>query len=403
MSQSEFFTRLVADLLGNDFLDRRLGQEVVLVDVGPEATAPLLTWADLNDLLVTRRPLAPQLRLYRQGTQVPVDSYAHVQGEGATRREIIQPDQLYAAMRDGASLILDAVNTLHPSVGAAAEDLMRFVRESVQANLYVTWGTSQGFDTHWDDHDTFIVQVMGSKQWTVHGPGRPFPMKRDVSHEHTYPDTVVWEGVLGAGQVLHVPRGWWHTVRGAGEMSVHLTFGFTRRTGLDWAEWVVEQLRHHELFRKDLPRFASPSEQQAHQDVLRAYLDKTLEDSPLATYFTHRDKLFPRRYCLSFPFPVTFTLPEDSTAIEFTPILEPEISEQERKVALSTAGKTFTFASVLTPLLRALDSKRRLSCGDLRQLSGLDDATFALALEILFEQHLVTIAAKPSTDNIPDH
>lgn len=63
---------------------------------------------------------------------------------------------------------------------------------------------------HWDDHATFIVPIYGTKAWTVPGPGRPHPMKTDTDHNHTAPEPVAWEGVLKAGQILHVPRGWWH-------------------------------------------------------------------------------------------------------------------------------------------------------------------------------------------------
>lgn len=270
-------------------------------------------------------------------------------------------------------------------MGAAAEDLVRFVREPVQVNLYVTWGTSQGFATHWDDHDVFVVQVMGSKHWRVHA----FPMKRDVTHDHTCPDTIVWDRVIDAGQVLHVPRGWWHGVRGAGDVSVHLTFGFARRTGIDWAEWIVEQLRHRELFRQELPRFAPAEATQAHEEALRAGLREVLASSSLDGYFAHRDELAPRRHRFCLPLAVDFRMPDEFTPVEFTPLF-PHISEDGDRVILSTARKRFVFAQILTPLLNALAQHRALPCADLRQVSGLDDKTFQLALELLIEQQLVT-------------
>lgn len=394
MRSTYLFTRTVAGSLPADFLDARLGQQVVLADVGRDATASLLTWDDLNDILATRALLAPRLRLSRRGTELPVESYARVAGEGGERREVIQADELFAALRDGATLIVDAMESLHDPVAAAAEDLVRFVREPVQANLYATWGTSQGFNAHWDDHDTFIVQVRGSKHWTVHGPGRPFPMRRDVVHDHSCPDAVVWEGVLGEGQVLHVPRGWWHEVRGAGDVSIHLTFGFGRRTGVDWGDWVLDRLRHHEVFRRDLPRFAGHPARRAHERALRACLDEVLAASSLEAFFRHRDELVPRRNRFSLPWPVSFSTPGDSETVEFTPVFAPRVEEHDGRIALAAGRKTYTFAPVLGALLHALVAQRQLSCGELRQRSGLDADTFSAALEILVEQHLVTIARR---------
>ena len=77
----------------------------------------------------------------------------------------------YAQLRQGASLVLDGIDRIHPPIRAAADDLMRLVHERVQVNLYLIWGDSHGFNTHWDDHDTFIVQVAGTKHWQVHGQG----------------------------------------------------------------------------------------------------------------------------------------------------------------------------------------------------------------------------------------
>lgn len=401
MVSSGFFTDRVASALGDDFRSRRLGRDVVVADVGAAATQPLLTWGDLNEILATRPVRPPQLRLFHHGKQVPVASYM-----GGTNsdngRELIEPDKLYAALRDGASLILDQMETLHPPVVAATEDLMWWLHETAQANLYLTWGTSSGFGAHWDDHDVFVVQVMGQKHWSVHGPSRRFPLdKEDAEAGDPCPDTVVWEGLLRAGQVLHVPRGWWHMVRGVGEASAHLTFGVVRRTGVDWAEWILEQLHEHEIFRQDLPRFAPAEARAKHEELMRACLERVLASTSLDAFFTAEDGSAPRaqRFCL--PLAVTFALPDDDTAVEFTPVMRPDISEHPDRVAVSTAERTFNFAPVLAPMLRALNDHRKLSCGALRRLSGLDEDVFGLALEILVEQHLVTIPPEPACRLVP--
>lgn len=391
MIASGLFTGTLASQVDRNFLSEKLGQQTVLVEVGTDATAGLVSWRDLNDLLATRPFRSPQLRLSRNGTEVPVGSYTQAVGEGMQQRTVIKPDSLYACLREGASLILDYMHSVHPPVGAAVEDLVRYVHEPVQANLYVTWGTSQGFDAHWDDHDVFVVQVAGSKHWTVYGPSRPYPMKRDVARSNDCPGAVPWEGVVHEGEILHVPRGWWHEVRGAGDVSIHLTFGFARRTGIDWAESVVETLRHHELYRRDLPRFSPDHERGAHEHALRACLDQVLAGSSLEAYFSHRDELVPRRQRFSLPFPVHFQMPNERSTIEFTPLVDLELHQEGDVVTLTTARKKFRFSSLLIPLFHALNTHRTLRSDDLRRQSGLDSETYALALEVLVEQHLITI------------
>lgn len=390
------FTGTLADHLGEDFRGRRLGRQLVHADLGAATTRPLLTWQALNEILATRRLTGPQLRLYLQGSPVPPEDYARILNGGATRREIPRPDRLYAVLRQGASLIIDAVETIHPPVAAAAEDLMRFVREPVQVNLYLTWGHSRGFDPHWDDHDTFVVQIAGTKHWTVHGSGRPFPMTRDVTHDHTCPEAVIWQGELAPGHVLHVPRGWWHAVRGAGDLSLHLTFGFTRATGVDWACWVADQLRRHQIFRRDLPRFASEQVRKSHRRELLTRLEEALSSHGPDEYLAARDRRVPRRQAFSLPHAIDFAEPDLETVVSFTPVLPPSISTCDGRTTLTTGGRTFTFAPVMALVLRPLAARRAVSCRELRELSGLDPDTFATALEVLCEQHLITLTHPPS-------
>jgi len=397
MSIAPLFTGPFLEQAGPDFVSARLGQEFVRAEVGAEPVRDLLTWSALNSLLSTHQLAAPQLRLFRDGAQVPISRYSRM--DELTDRQVLLPDALYRELRAGASLVLDSIDHLHPPIAAAADDLMRLVRELVQVNLYLVWGEHQGFDTHWDDHDTVIVQLAGSKYWTVHGQGRRFPMKVDTDHDHRPPESVVWQGTLSPGDIIHVPRGWWHAVRGTGEMSMHLTFGFTRRTGIDWARWIVEQLYAEELFRQDLPRFAEPEQRREHEDELVRTLTKVISVHRPADFLAARDRRFPRRPEINLPWPVRFEAPDDQAIVEVTALLELAVEPADpadpaaaEVVRVSVAGKTFRFASVMAPMLRLLASERSMTVARLRAGSGdLDPTRFATALELLLQQHLVVL------------
>jgi Cupin superfamily protein len=389
MPNVALFTGRFLELAGPDFLTERLGQDFVRVAVGADQAVELLSWSALNAILSTHRLGAPQLRLFRDGVQVPVGDYT--KQDASADREVLVPDALYRELRDGASLVLDSIDQLHPPIAAAADDLMRLVRELVQVNLYLVWGGRQGFDTHWDDHDTVIVQLAGSKHWTVHGPGRRFPMKVDADHEHRPPDGVVWEGALWPGDVIHVPRGWWHAVRGTGEMSMHLTFGFTRRTGIDWTNWLVEQLYSEELFRQDLPRFGPDGRAEQHASDLVEALTKIVVANRPADFLAARDRRFPRRSEINLPWPVRFEMPDDSVRVELTALLELTVEPRADSVAVTVSGKTFRFAAVLAPLLRLLAAERSVPVARLRAEGELDATNLAAALELLLLHHLVVL------------
>jgi hypothetical protein len=201
----------------------------------------------------------------------------------------------------------------------------------------------------------------------------------------------VWEGTLNPGDVIHVPRGWWHAVRGTGEMSMHLTFGFTRRTGIDWANWVVEQLYSEELFRQDLPRFDDDQLAGAHAEELTEALTKIIAANPPADFLAARDRRFPRRPQINLPWPVRFEMPGDDAVVELTALLDLDVRESEGAVSATVSGKTFRFAPVMAPLLRLLAAERAVPVRRLRAESQLSADVLASAVELIVGQHLAVI------------
>lgn len=392
------FTRTLCDAVGRESLTTRLSEEFVFADLGVDAVRSLLTFDDLNGLLATCSPEPPRLRLHRNGAPVPLDRYTEPAVSSRSARRVVRPEALYRELRAGASLVLDGLDRMHPPVGAAADDLMRLVRERAQANLYLIWGESRGFDTHWDDHDTVIVQVEGTKHWQVHGPGsRPYPMKNDVDHAHTPPRDAdgelhtVWEGVLRPGQVIHVPRGWWHTVTGTGEVSMHLTFGFTRATGVEWADALVRRLFEEEVFRRDLPRFSEPEVRREHRAELLARMMKLAEELDVDDFLAERDARFPRRTSFSLPWPVEEGAPPFDARVEFVPILPPPLSREGERVAVTVGGRRYRFPTVVEPVLEAIAEHRELSVDELARHAGVDPARTAQIVSVLSRHHLVLV------------
>ncbi|MGW9553054.1 JmjC domain-containing protein [Nocardiopsis sp. NPDC055551] len=392
------FSQALCDVVGRDALTTRLSEEFVFADLGEDAVRSLFTLEDLNHVLAACAPEPPRLRLHREGSPVPLDRYTETGTASREARRIVRPEALYKELRGGSSLVLDGVDRMHPAVGAAADDLMRLVRERAQANLYLIWGDSRGFDTHWDDHDTMIVQLAGSKHWQVHGPGtRPFPMKNDTDHTHTPPRDAeglphqVWEGVLRPGQVLHVPRGWWHTVTGNGEMSMHLTFGFTRATGIDWAEALVRRLFEEEPFRRDLPRFADPETRRKHRHELTARLTELAEEADLDAFLAERDARFPRRTSFSLPWPVEDVVPGPKARVGFVPILPPPMEREGDKVALTVAGKRYRLPAVTEPVLETLAEHRELTVAELAAAAGVEVGSCGRVVAALVRHHLVLV------------
>jgi hypothetical protein len=250
-----------------------------------------MPWSRLSEILRRHRLDFPRLRLVRDGKPLPVASY--LRHTTNARQKISTPRlksvELTRYLREGATLVLDAVDELCEPVEELARNLELFFREHVQVNLYAGWQTSRGFDLHWDDHDVFILQVAGRKKWSVYGQTRPYPLVNDVVKAERPTHAPVWEGTLEDGDLLYIPRGWWHVAEPLAEPTLHLTVGVHNRTGLDLLRWLTERTRARETFRRDLPRFASQAERGAHVARLREELLAAWDDSLLEQFFEDLD------------------------------------------------------------------------------------------------------------------
>ncbi|HSI44605.1 MAG TPA: cupin domain-containing protein [Methylophilus sp.] len=68
------------------------------------------------------------------------------------------------------------------------------------------------FGKHWDTHDVFILQLSGRKHWKVYQPTfeQPLAHQKSTNHKAECPEIPVLDNVLEAGDLLYIPRGWWH-------------------------------------------------------------------------------------------------------------------------------------------------------------------------------------------------
>ena len=204
---------LLSPIAAEEFLRQDYGQRFLHVPGRRGKFSALLPWQVLNEILEEHRMEPPRLRLTRAGKPVPGEKWLSWQ---SNRRKSGYPiprlnsTALSRELREGATLVLDNVDELHRPVRQMAQALERAFHVRVQVNSYSGFRTSHGFDLHWDDHDVFILQVAGRKQWKVYGMTRRFPLASDVESAEPPATEALWEGLLEDGDLLYIPRGWWH-------------------------------------------------------------------------------------------------------------------------------------------------------------------------------------------------
>jgi hypothetical protein len=370
--------RNLADLLRpiavDTFLANDYGQRFVYVPGTPGKFSALLPWRVLNDILEQHRLAPPRLRLTREGKPVPSDRYVSFQ---PSRRNASRPiprlksAELTRELREGATLVLDNVDELYWPIRRLAESLERIFRVRVQVNSYSGWRSSHGFDLHWDDHDVFVLQVSGNKHWKIYGVTRQYPLARDVKLAENPPPEVLWEHVLQTGDLLYIPRGWWHLAVPLNEPTLHLTIGVSNPTGADFLSWFIDQLRESEVVREDIPHLLGHRAIQAYAERVRDVIASRWRPELIEEYMLHLDAHSTPRPHFALPFSATEdALPTGTWRVQWSGNRPAQIETKGDEIAIAVFGRRWKFVGAARPVLELLVSGRECTQEDIESAAS---------------------------------
>ena len=207
--------------------------------------APLFTWSDVDALLNQIEPVEPFFRLFVDGP-VPAETYTREVMESGLRRRRLIPDRFTRLMAGGATLVINRMEVFSVEARRLCGEVERFAGYQTTANGYITFGGQGTFGKHWDVHDVFAFQLIGSKQWKVYPPTFPYPLSNHTSAQlgQQFPlgtPTPALDCQLETGDLLYIPRGWWHQVTPLDQPSFHLSVGLFVPTVFDYVIWVMSR------------------------------------------------------------------------------------------------------------------------------------------------------------------
>lgn len=392
--------KLLEPCLSDEFLTTTWGKSYRHVSGKPGKFTHLLPWDSLNEILMAHRLDYPRLRLMQDGKSLPTSSYIRHASGGKGKASIprLLHVELTNQLRNGATLVLDAVDELREPIRDLARALERVFHERVQVNCYAGWRVSRGFDLHWDDHDVFIVQVTGRKRWSIYGMTTQYPLKSEGQVIPKPTHNPIWSEVLEDGDLLYIPRGWWHVAEPLDEPTLHLTVGIHNRTGVDFFQWFKERIQTSEAYRKDLPRFESPSARIEHMEKLRRELLERWNANLLDEYFGERDAMAEPRASFSLPWSATpDAIPATGeTLLGFNAPRPVKLEINDGAVELACIGKKWKFAIGALRVLKPLSEQRVCSISELcdEAKDELDEQTVRTFLRELLAHGLVVIVKR---------
>jgi lysine-specific demethylase/histidyl-hydroxylase NO66 len=207
------------------FFAKHAGQDPLLRRGAVAGRLPELpSVADLDDLLVLEAAPPWCLRVTKDGRGVPSQVYTRDTGRGARRTQAISAAAVGRLFRDGATITWDSVNHILPSARRLAAPFARAYAARAEVLAFMTPAGHDGFPPHCDSIEVFVVQVHGTKAWTVWGT----PESRD-GREVIYRTRDLGEPTLRVtlcpGDVLYLPYGTPHTASAQDALSLHLSVG----------------------------------------------------------------------------------------------------------------------------------------------------------------------------------
>lgn len=215
----------------------------------PERYSAMLTVEDVDAFIDGADLRQGMLDLVRASGRI--DGGRYLSSDGRVIASAVADEYL-----KGATIILPQLHESMPVLGAFCRAIEGVFSCHVQTNIYLTPPSNQGFATHYDNHDVFVLQLSGSKSWRLYGTPIAIPYRGEgfVSGQHD-PGEISASLTLNPGDCLYLPRGVMHDAPNAGDMpSLHVTVGLITKT---WADLVLEAVSELALrepaFRRSLP------------------------------------------------------------------------------------------------------------------------------------------------------
>ena len=266
------------------FAERSWGTAPLLVthaDRDGDTFGDLFSLDAVDELLTHRALRTPFLRLAQNGSTLPESRFTRGGGTGADVADQVDEDRVRTLFAQGATIVLQGLHRTWPPIAAFARTLGDDLGHPVQVNAYITPPQNQGFSAHYDVHDVFVLQVHGTKHWTVHRPvvdnplrSQPWDTVADEVAHRAATDAPLIDAALAPGDVLYLPRGTIHSATARGEISAHLTIGVHPWTPDHVTQAVLDavrtQLQAQPELRANLPLGARPDDPTTLDAVLPA-------------------------------------------------------------------------------------------------------------------------------------
>ena len=272
------FAEMLAPVPLEEFFGQTYGKRWRLIRGTPEKAAAMFGWDDLNAVLQLDVWSGFSMNLILDGERQPHPSYCRSVMD-RNRMQVMRPDpdKVMALLKRGATIVLNELGGVSPSVGRTVDSALKTLNAIGNANLYYSQKAHRAFNSHCDAHEVFALQISGEKVWRVYKGRENSPIEHPNFRGKPKAEIDLVKGpvdeeiVMRPGDVLYLPRGQYHDALASSDDTMHITFSCQTPVGLNVMQDMVHRMMQDPAFRQDLPRPDGPLGQaalQAHMDAL---------------------------------------------------------------------------------------------------------------------------------------
>jgi bifunctional lysine-specific demethylase and histidyl-hydroxylase NO66 len=252
------FAQFISPIPLDHFMDEYYGQRPLHVAEGGTARAGLLSLEKFEELLgILPHWTEENLKLIINSR--PVTALHFLEQRQNTRGiKHADPAKVELFARMGASLVADHVEDIDMNVRKIVAMLGEQFGGTAGANAYCSFKDVQAFNSHCDPHEVFAIQLEGEKVWQIYDNRADSPVEALAGVDaqaiiDRAKGKVATTVRMKPGDLLYIPRGYFHDALAQSDVSLHLTFAVVMLDGRSIFRLLEERAKSALKFRVYLP------------------------------------------------------------------------------------------------------------------------------------------------------